>query len=79
MPRLARDDTESYRPGEVAEISERIKARGITVVDVIKALHTRGFEGEAENLLWLVKLRISGDYLQTSAMVRDGQDPERRQ
>ena len=27
---------------------------------------------EAENLLYVVKLRISGDYLQTSAMVRNG-------
>lgn len=66
------DDTDSYLPGEVARISDRIRDRGITVVDVIKALHARGFIEEAENLLWLVKLRISGDYLQTSAMVRDG-------
>ncbi|MEQ8700914.1 MAG: propanediol/glycerol family dehydratase large subunit [Bauldia litoralis] len=66
------DDTDSYLPGEVARISDRIRDRGITVVDVIKALHARGFAEEAENLLWLVKLRISGDYLQTSAMVRDG-------
>ena len=66
------DDTDSYRPGEVAEISDRIQKRAVTVVDVIRALHARGFEEEAANLLWLVKLRISGDYLQTSAMVRDG-------
>ncbi len=66
------DDTDSYLPGEVARISELIQQRGITVVDVIKALHARGFGEEAANLLWLVKLRISGDYLQTSAMVRDG-------
>jgi propanediol dehydratase large subunit len=66
------EQTESYRPRDVAVISEAIKARGITVVDVIKALHSRGFTEEAENLLSLVKLRISGDYLQTSAIVRDG-------
>ena len=65
------DETESYRPGEVAVISEEIQARSITVVDVIKALEKRGFGEEADNLLWLVKQRISGDYLQTSAMVRD--------
>ncbi|MCP4381060.1 MAG: propanediol/glycerol family dehydratase large subunit [Hyphomicrobiales bacterium] len=65
------DETESYRPGDVARISEAIQTRSVTVVDVIKALHVRGFETEADNLLWLVKLRISGDYLQTSAMVRD--------
>ena len=65
------DETESYRPGEVAVISEAIQSRSIDVVDVIRALEKRGFREEADNLLWLVKLRISGDYLQTSAMVRD--------
>ncbi len=65
------DETDSYRPGEVAVISEAIRSQAIDVVDVIKALEKRGFKEEADNLLWLVKLRISGDYLQTSAMVRD--------
>ncbi len=66
------DETESYRPRDVALISETIRARKVSVVDVIKALERRGFRAEAENLLWLVKLRISGDYLQTSAVIRDG-------
>jgi propanediol dehydratase large subunit len=66
------EETESYSPREVSIISEAIKARGITVVDVILALDKRGFAEEAENLLNVVKLRVSGDYLQTSAVVRDG-------
>jgi propanediol dehydratase large subunit len=66
------DETKSFNPRDVAMISEAIKARAITVIDVIKALAKRGFREEAENLLNVVKLRISGDYLQTSAMVRDG-------
>jgi propanediol dehydratase large subunit len=66
------DETRSYTPREVAGISAAIKDRGITVIDVIKALAARGFDEEAENLLSLVKLRVSGDYLQTSAMVRGG-------
>ncbi|NJM31452.1 MAG: propanediol/glycerol family dehydratase large subunit, partial [Rhizobiales bacterium] len=66
------DDTASYSPREVSAISEAIKARGITVIDVIKALAQRGFREEAENLLNVVKLRVSGDYLQTSAVVRNG-------
>ncbi len=66
------DETRSYMPRDVAVISEAIKARGITVIDVIKALARRGFREEAENLLNVVKLRVSGDYLQTSAMVRNG-------
>ena len=65
-------DTRSYSPGEVAPISEAIRDRQITVIDVIKALARRGFTAEAENLLNVVKLRLSGDYLQTSAMVRGG-------
>lgn len=65
-------ETESYTAGQVAEISEAIERRGITVVDVIQALAKRGFREEAEHLLNLVRLRVSGDYLQTSALVRDG-------
>jgi propanediol dehydratase large subunit len=66
------DETRSFTPRDVALVSEAIKARGITVIDVIKALSKRGFRAEAENLLNVVKLRVSGDYLQTSAIVRDG-------
>ena len=65
-------DTRSYTPGEVAPISAAIQDRDITVIEVIQALAKRGFRAEAENLLNVVKLRLSGDYLQTSAMVRDG-------
>src|SRR3954469_6636786 len=66
------EETDSYTPREVSIISDAIKARGITVVDVILALEKRGFAEEAENLLNVVKLRVAGDYLQTSAVVRDG-------
>src|SRR4051812_13097447 len=60
------EETRSYWPRDVVPISESIKARGITVVDVILALDKRGFTEEAENLLNVVKLRVAGDYLQTS-------------
>jgi propanediol dehydratase large subunit len=66
------DDTSSYTPRDASLISQLIQERGITVVDVIKALVRRGFREEADNLLAVVKLRISGDYLQTSAIVRNG-------
>ncbi len=65
-------ETQSYSAGQVAKISEAIETRGITVVDVIGALAKRGFREEAEHLLKLVRLRVSGDYLQTSALVREG-------
>jgi propanediol dehydratase large subunit len=66
------NETASYTPREVSFISEKIKARGIDVLDVIKALARRGFRAEAENLLQVVRLRVSGDYLQTAAVVRHG-------
>ncbi len=66
------DDTRSFSPRETSVMSEKIKAQGITVVDVIKALAKRGFADEAENLLSVVRLRLSGDYLQTAALVRGG-------
>ena len=65
------NDTASFAPRDVALISDRIRDNAITVLDVIRSLHRGGFEEEAENLLFLVKLRVSGDYLQTSAIVRD--------
>lgn len=66
------EETVSYTPGEVTPISAAIKARGLTAIDVVRALGKRGFTEEAENLLLMLRQRISGDYLQTSALVRDG-------
>ena len=66
------DETESFMPRDAALVSDAIRDGEITVIDVIRALRKRGFEEEAENLLFLVKLRVSGDYLQTSAVVREG-------
>lgn len=65
-------ETQSFTARDAALISEAIVDRGITVVDVIRVLAKRGFAEEASNLLKLVKLRVSGDYLQTSAVIRDG-------
>jgi propanediol dehydratase large subunit len=65
-------ETNSYLPRDVAFISEAIKQRGINVIDVINALAKRGYRVEAQNLLNVVKLRVTGDYLQTSAIVRNG-------
>ncbi len=65
-------ETTTFSTGETARISEAIQARGIDVIDVIRALQTRGFAHEAENLLHMVKLRVTGDYLQTASIIRDG-------
>lgn len=65
-------ETDSFTPGDASRISEAIRARGITVIDAIRALAVRGFAEEAEHLLSMVRLRLSGDALQTSALVRGG-------
>lgn len=43
--------------------------RGITGLDVVKALAKNGFSDLASNVLNLLKQRISGDYLHTSAIL----------
>lgn len=66
------EETDSFTARDATTISEAIRDRGLTVLDVVKAMLRRGFREEAENLLFLLRLRVSGDYLQTSAVVRDG-------
>ncbi|CAM3564608.1 propanediol/glycerol family dehydratase large subunit [Parendozoicomonas haliclonae] len=43
--------------------------RGITGIDVVKAIKTAGFDDVAQALLNLMKLRVSGDHLHTSAIL----------
>lgn len=65
-------ESETFPTSEVTRISEAIRDRGLTAVDVVRALQQRGFAREAENMLLMLRQRISGDYLQTSAILRDG-------
>lgn len=66
------NDTASFTAGDASRISAAIQSRGITVIDVIQSLARQGFAEEAQNLLNLVCLRLSGDTLQTSALIRGG-------
>jgi propanediol dehydratase large subunit len=43
--------------------------KGITGLDIIKALIKHGFEDIAENLFQMMKHKVTGDLLQTSAIV----------
>ena len=43
--------------------------RGVTGLDVVKALAKRGFRDVASNVLEIQKQRVSGDYLHTSAIL----------
>ena len=63
--------TDTFPTRIVGEISWKIENRGITLLDVIRALNNRGFLPEAENLLFMIRTKMSGDYLQTSAIIRN--------
>lgn len=48
---------------------EEMMKKGTTGLDIVKALSKHGFEDVAENVLNMLKQRISGDYLHTSAII----------
>jgi propanediol dehydratase large subunit len=52
----------------VTAAGERIMTRGITAVDAVRALAARGYELEAERVLEMLRQRLYGDFLQTSAI-----------
>ncbi len=52
--------------------AEEFLRRRRDAVDIIRALARRGYRDIAEKILWVQKLRISGDILQTSAVVLPG-------
>jgi propanediol dehydratase large subunit len=54
---------------EDLKAAEDMMNREITGVDVVKALHKSGFEDVSESLFKLLKQRVSGDYLHTSAII----------
>jgi propanediol dehydratase large subunit len=54
------------------EAAERFLRNGTNGLDVIRTLAEHGFRDIAEKVLSLQKLRVSGDYLQTSAVVLPG-------
>lgn len=54
---------------EDLKAAQEMMERKVTGVDVIKALHNGGFEDVAGNLLNMMKMRVSGDHLHTSAII----------
>jgi propanediol dehydratase large subunit len=52
--------------------AEDLLARGRNAVDVIRALAKSGYEDIAEKILAVQRFRLSGDHLQTSAIVHAG-------
>ena len=49
--------------------AEDVLKRGITGVDVVKALAESGFQDIAESVLSMLKQRVAGDYMQTAAIL----------
>lgn len=49
--------------------AEDVLKRGITGVDVVKALAETGFQDVAASVLSMLKQRVAGDYMQTSAIL----------
>jgi propanediol dehydratase large subunit len=52
----------------VPEAGDRILERGLTALDAVRALAARGYEVEAERVLEMLRQRLLGDLLQTSAI-----------
>jgi propanediol dehydratase large subunit len=57
---------------EVAGMNAAVIEQNITFADIVKALAARGFKAEAIRLLAMARQRVTGDYLQTAAIIRDG-------
>jgi propanediol dehydratase large subunit len=59
--------------GEDLKAAQEMEDRGITGVDVVKALEASGFADVAEGYLSVLRQRVAGDVLQTSAIIgKDG-------
>ncbi|MDK2882635.1 MAG: glycerol dehydratase large subunit [Bacillota bacterium] len=54
---------------EDLKAAEEMMKRGITGLDIVKALAAGGFEDVAQNVLGMLRQRVSGDYLHTSSII----------
>jgi propanediol dehydratase large subunit len=52
----------------VVTAAQLIRDGGLTVIDVVAALDETGYEAVAERIMAMTRVRLSGDYLQTSAI-----------
>ncbi len=52
----------------VVSAGNAIREGGLTVMDVVAALDETGYEAEAERIMAMTRVRLAGDYLQTSAI-----------
>ena len=64
----SRDTPDRDAAADLAKAEELMK-RGLTGVDIVRALAENGFPDVAESILELLKQRVTGDYMQTSAIL----------
>jgi propanediol dehydratase large subunit len=67
-------DVPGLAPDLPGTASERIMDGGLTAVDVVRALAERGYQVEAERVLEMIRQRLLGDVLQTSAILDENLD-----
>jgi propanediol dehydratase large subunit len=58
-------------PEDLRALDEMMQ-RGVTGLDVVRALAKHGFKDVAESVLSMLKAKVSGDYLHTSAIFMEG-------
>ena len=61
-------DVAEHQTDDTAKAGDAIIERGLTAIDVVRALAARGFDVEAERVLEMTRQRLFGDHLQTSAI-----------
>jgi propanediol dehydratase large subunit len=61
-------DVAEAQTDDTAKAGDAIIERGLTAVDVVRALAARGYDVEAERVLEMTRQRLFGDHLQTSAI-----------
>ncbi|WP_042273729.1 propanediol/glycerol family dehydratase large subunit [[Clostridium] dakarense] len=59
---------------EDLKAAEEMLKNRITGLDIVKALSKHGFDDVAQNILNMLKQRVTGDYLQTSAILDENFD-----
>jgi propanediol dehydratase large subunit len=61
-------DVPALAPEAVPDAGNRVMDEGLGILDVVAALARRGYETEAQRVLEMLRQRLYGDYLQTSAI-----------
>jgi propanediol dehydratase large subunit len=68
------EDMPDRNQAEDIKAAQEMMERGVTGADVVKILADNGFEDIAENVLNVLKARVAGDYLHTSAVFTESFD-----